>query len=451
VAAASVLARSPAKKRLNVLPAKTYADISALMNRIIAFNLVLLCARFASGAPAGETPPTFPAAVDEKPMEMSMAMGGMMPQPGFSLNGWIEAGITGNFGSPNDNQNFGRLLDDRANEPLLNQFVFAAERGFDPRTDHVDWGFRTQFFYGSDARYLHTTGLLDLTTNDTVQPDVPEAWFLAHFPISGTAGGLDLKLGKFPTCEGADMTDPRMNTFYSRTYIFNFGSPFYGVGALATLHPFSGLDVIAGIDRGVNVGIEDNNDSASFYGGVTANCCDGKFCCAAMTHIGPENPRDNHNYRYLSDVVATWKITDRFTSITDLNYAYEEAFDAAGYGVAQYLTYKINDCCTASIRGEIWRDDEEFFVAQFASNNDFLHFERGDDTTFDPRTTFGGRTTYGAITVGVTVRPPVPKPLTGLMIRPEVRYDRSLNNSRPFNDSFDEDMLTAGLGVILTF
>jgi len=30
------------------------------------------------------------------------------PQPGFRLYGWIETGITGNFASPNDNQNFGR-------------------------------------------------------------------------------------------------------------------------------------------------------------------------------------------------------------------------------------------------------------------------------------------------------------------------------------------------------
>ena len=65
------------------------------------------------------------------------------------------------------------------------------------------------------------------------------------------------------------MTDPRMNTFYSRTYIFNFGSPFYGLGGLATLHATECCDVIAGIDRGVNIGTDDNNDSVSFYGGVT--------------------------------------------------------------------------------------------------------------------------------------------------------------------------------------
>lgn len=422
------------------------------MNRIAFFAALLVGPILDDVALAGETTsPARTSAPPEKAMGMNMPMPSMIAQPGFHLYGWVEGGLTGNVDSPNDNQNFGRLLDDRSNDPVLNEFVLTAERGFDPMTNHFDWGFRTSFLYGSDARYLHTTGLLDLTTNDTVQPDIPEAWLMGHFPITGMSGGLDLKLGKFSTCEGADMTDPRLNAFYSRTYIFNFGSPFFGVGALATLHASSCCDVIAGMDRGVNVGLKDNNDSASFYGGIAMNCCKGKVTCAAMTHIGPENPRDNHNYRYLSDVVTTWKITDRLTSITDLNYAYEEAFDAMGYGVAQFLTYKINDCCSIGIRGEVWRDEDEFFVAQFASNNDFLHFERGDDTMFDPRTTFGGRTTYGAITAGLTIKPPVPKPLTGLMIRPEVRYDRSLNGTRPFNDSSDRDMLTAAFDVILTF
>ena len=239
--------------------------------------------------------------------------------------------ITGNFASPNDNQNFGRLLDDRANEPLLNQFVLTAERGLDPRmADRFDWAFRIQFLYGSDTRYLKSIGFFDLVTDDLVQPDIPEAWFMAHFPISGTAGGLDVKLGEFMTCFGADMSDPRRNVFYSRDYIFNFGCPFHGTGALLTLHVAPDLDVYAGIDRGVNVALEDNNDAPSFYGGAMMNCCKGKVCCAAMTHAGPENPRDNHGYRYLSDVLTTWKVTDRITSITDLNYAYAILFDLRG-------------------------------------------------------------------------------------------------------------------------
>src|ERR1043166_2268883 len=392
-------------------------------------------------------------AFGEMPMEasmpMEMSLGNMLPHPGFRFYGWLDTGITANFDSPRDHQNFGRLLDDRSNEPLLNQFVLAVERGFDPMADHFDWAFQLQFLYGSDARYLHTIGLLDLTTRDIVQPDLPEAWLLAHIPITGTAGGVDVQVGKFMTCEGADMSDPRVNVFYSRTYIFNFGSPFFGVGALATLHACSCCNVVAAIDRGVNIALEDNNGSPSFYGGITATCCNGRVNAAAMIHAGPEDPNDNRDWRYLGDLLTTWKLTDRLTSITDANYAYDEGFDARGYGVAQYLTNKINNCCTAAVRAEIWRDENGFFVAQFASNNDFVRFERGD-VIFDPRTVGGGRTTYGAATVGVTIKPPVPAPLTGLMIiRPELRYDRALNGTQPFNDSSDRDMFTAAVDMVV--
>ena len=111
----------------------------------------------------------------------------------------------------------------------------------------------------------------------------------------------------------------------------------------------------------------------------------------------------------------------------------------------------MNSCCSIGLRGEVWRDEDGFFVAQFASNNDFLHFARGDDTAFDPRTVGGGSTTYAALTAGVSIRPPVPKPFTGLTIRPELRYDRSLSGTRPFNDSSSRDMVTAGLDIIVAF
>jgi hypothetical protein len=63
----------------------------------------------------------------------------------------------------------------------------------------------------------------------------------------------------------------------------------------------------------------------------------------------------------------------------------------------------------------------------------------------------GGRTTYGALTAGVNIKPPMPKPISGLTIRPELRCDRALTNTRPFNDSGDRDQFTAGLDFILTF
>ncbi len=339
------------------------------------------------------------------------------------------------------------VLPPKPPEPRFKIYGWIEATGF-------DWGFKVQFMYGSDARYIHSLGMMDLTTNERFQPDFPEVYASVHLPII-TAGGLDLKLGKAVTLEGAETIDPRTNVFYSHTYIFNFGIPFNNTGIAGVLHVNKYLDVYAGIDRGVNVTFKDNNSSVAFEGGIGLNLLDGNLTTLAITHVGPENPGDNHDYRFLNDITTTWKINKCLTSITDLNLIYDELLPAWGYGVAQYLTYTVNDWLTLGVRGEIWRDEEGFFVAQFRANNDFIHVERGDPLAPDPSTHGGGKTTYLAITGGVTIKPPLPKPFAGLLIRPEVRYDRALtdssNSTKPFDQLTDRDQWTFGIDAILEF
>jgi len=400
------------------------------MNPLFIFSLALCLATIAV---AGETETASPT-----------------PAPRFKISGWIDSGITFNPASPQDNQNFGRFFDDRANEPLLNQLVINFERALAPQPGQFDWGFKLQFMYGSDARYIHSLGLFsDTAATSIVQPDLVEGYLNLHFPII-SEGGLDLKLGKFVTLEGVETIDPRANFFYSHTYIFNVGIPFNHTGALATFHATKWLDLYSGITRGVNTSIEDNNDSVSFHGGVGLNLLDGKLTILATTSIGPETPNNNHDQVYFNDIAITAKITDKFTSLTDLNYALNEVSDAQAFGIAQYFTYAINSWLTAGIRGEIFWDDDGFYVFSFANNHDPMRALEGEPT-IDPRTVGGGKTTYGAITAGVNIKPPVPKPLAGLAIRPEIRYDCSLNDTRPFNNSSDRDQFTAGIDFIVTF
>ncbi len=372
------------------------------------------------------------------------------PAPRFTISGWIDGGITFNLDTPRDNQNFGRLFDDRANEPLLNQAVINFERVLAAQPGEFDWGFKAQFMFGSDARYIHSLGLLDSVMKTSLyQPDIVEAYVSLHLSLL-TERGVDVKLGKWVTLEGAETIDPRTNVFYSHTYIFNFGIPFNHTGALFTVHTTNWLDLMAGVTRGVNTSVEDNNDSPAFAGGVGLNLNEGKLVVSASTHIGPETPNNNSALRSLNDITVTWKIRDKLTSITDMNYARDDLANADGFGVAQYFTYAITDKVTAKIRGEIWRDDKGFFVAQFADPHDPVRALDGE-ATIDPRTIGGGRTTYGALTVGLDIKPAVPKPLTGLTIRPELRVDHSLNGTRSFNDSKDQTLFTAAVDAIITF
>src|SRR5438045_5280732 len=234
----------------------------------------------------------------------------------LTIYGWVEAGFTGNVDGPKDNQNFGRLFDDRSNELVLNQAVITAERALDPKVG-FDWGFKLQLMFGTDTRYIHSLGLLDHAGRSSLyQPDIPEAYLSLHLPIF-TEGGVDLKLGKFVTLEGAETIDPRTNPFYSHTYIFNFGIPFNHTGALFTLYATKWLNLVGGVTRGVNTSTHDNNDAPAFHGGIGLNLNEGKVVVAASTHIGPETFHDDSDLRYLSDVAVTWQITGTRTSTAD--------------------------------------------------------------------------------------------------------------------------------------
>src|SRR5207245_8553381 len=85
--------------------------------------------------------------------------------------------------------------------------------------------------YGSDARYTHSFNLFDRVTNNRNQFDIVEANGLAHLPLL-TEGGVDFKVGIFPSPMSAEVIDAAGNALYSHSYIFNFGVPFKHTGAL---------------------------------------------------------------------------------------------------------------------------------------------------------------------------------------------------------------------------
>ena len=367
----------------------------------------------------------------------------------IAIYGWVESSVTGNPAGPSDHQNFGRLFDDRSNEAVMNQAVVTAERTLEGK-ENLDWGFKVQLLFGTDARYIHSLGMRYPDAGEGLyQGDVPEVYLSLHLPAL-SEGGIDVKLGKFVSIEGAETIDPRPNPFYSHTYIFNFGIPATNTGVLFTFHSTDSVDLYAGVTRGVNTSYEDNNDSLAFDGGIGLNAYDGKLTLLASTHIGPETSRDNGDLRYLNDAAITVKMNDKYTFIADLNYTIDSAAGAGAYGAALYLIYAVDSKLNVGMRGELWRDDRGYYIAQYADPGDPIR-GLGGDPTIDPRTVGADRTTYGAFTVGVDIKLPAPKPLAGFRLRPELRVDHAFNDSHPFNDSTDNTMFTAALDVIVTF
>jgi Putative beta-barrel porin-2, OmpL-like. bbp2 len=370
---------------------------------------------------------------------------------GITFSAQLQTGAMFNTRPGPRGLNWGQLTTDHANQIQLNQLLLTAQKAIDPSETDYAVGFKLQFLYGSDVRYFAYLGQLNHVTDSRNQLQFLEANVSVHLPWL-TEGGIDAKIGQYASPLGVETIDPSTNAFYSHSYIFQFGVPFVHTGFLTQTHVTPELGFYFGIDSGVNttLGNGDVNDRAAGIAGFNLSLLDGKLAVLALTHIGPENPtrtvpNANSALRYLNDIAITYKATDKLTLTTELNYVRDDAFNADGWGGAQYVSYALNDKLTLNGRAELWRDNKGFFVAAFPGNRDYVNFQRGFPNTAIP----GRPTTYGALTLGVTYKPGLPAPLSNVMFRPEIRYDRALNNSHVFNG--ENGQFTFGGDVVIAF
>ena len=114
------------------------------------------------------------------------------------------------------------------------------------------------------------------------------------------------------------------------------------------------------------------------------------------------------------------------------------------------MSYALTDTVDAERRAEYFRDDHNFFVASFSSNNGPIMAQQGFPVP-GLHSAPGSNTTYGELTLGVTWKPALPAPVTGLLVRPEIRWDHAFTNNHPFNAQKDNNAFTIGADAVLTF
>jgi Putative beta-barrel porin-2, OmpL-like. bbp2 len=73
---------------------------------------------------------------------------------GFEIGGWIQQGFTYNPYDPADGNNGTVVLNDLANQYMMNQFWLYANRDVDNGGCGWDWGGRFDILYGTDAEYF---------------------------------------------------------------------------------------------------------------------------------------------------------------------------------------------------------------------------------------------------------------------------------------------------------
>jgi len=401
---------------------------------------------------------TADAAADRAPLMMALdKVGGAKPLDDLGLNiyGWVEAGYTYNHRHHGGEGPIapGPFNHEVGNHFMLNQVDVRFERTV--ATDKFDVGGLVEVMYGTDANAIHSTGWGfngdDATTDSTpeanddryhpmYQFDVAQAYLTVNVPVGN---GLKLTVGKFVTLIGYETVDPRQNAFYSHSWIFG-AMPFSQTGVLGTYTFNDQLTATAGITRGWDITMEDNNGCAIDAIGNFVWTPNKQLNFTLVWNVGPENAGDTSHYRTVIDPIVTWQVTDQLKLAFEGLYVYDGGLNQPGplgshaygdvWGGAFYASYMINDMVTANLRLEKYHS----YAASFGSLAGLT----------DTPTTLN----VYSITLGTTITPmPKDSLLKNFSVRPEVRYDFSEDHVFSQHGASFKDQLTFAADVIFKF
>jgi len=365
-------------------------------------------------------------------------IGAAKPLSSLNLNiyGFVDSGYTFNTDHHSGQFNVGRVFDaEIPNRYQLDQIDLTIERTIVDKKK-FDVGGKIEMIYGTDARFTHSNGMefgngdVNSGTSPTLSPqyqfDLVQAYVDVNAPIGN---GLNFRLGKFVTPMGFETINPTTNPFYSHSYLFNFAIPFTNTGALASYQLNDQVNLSAGVVRGWDQSLEDNNGSPSGIAGITYTP-NKQWSVTVNAICGPENFGDTGHYRTGVDPVLIYTPTDKWTFTADADYTYDGGADAGTqadwYGVALYAGYAINDYVTANGRGEWFHDGDGVRLGTGTSTNVF------------------------EATLGLNIKP-FPKDPWGsnLKIRPEARYDYC--EDPIFVGGTDRNQVTLAVDLIVTF
>jgi len=376
-----------------------------------------------------------------------MGAGSAMDSAGINVYGFAEGSWTYNFDRPNTHTNNGRVFDFEDQDPTLNQVDLTIEKTVDATKGKFDIGFRVEMIYGGDSRLIHSNGLnfygpeYALTGGDfdyDQEFDLNQAYVTMAIPVGS---GLTLTMGKFVTLLGYETINPTNNLFYSHSYMFGFAIPFTQTGVMGKYNITKDLAFTLGISRGWEQSTKDNNGSIDGFGQLAWTVND-KLTITVNMISGPEQAHDSSHYRTVADVVAAYKLGDNTTIGMNMDYGYgsREGADVGGdgkpgtgdwWGTAIYVSQKLDSHFTANMRAEYFNDDDGARGVGLGVNG----------------LTHG--TSVEEVTLGLTVTPfPDNAWLSGLMIRPEARWDHA--NDGIYNED-DHNMYTIGGDLIFAF
>ena len=354
---------------------------------------------------------------------------------GIRMSGFVDTAYHWNFYNPphvapagttvDRNQSLG-VFDTTSNSFDLHAVELAFEKPA-PSTGGV--GFRTDLFYGEDAKVITAGG------TETDDFDLQQAYVEARLPIHALEGNkflgnsLYLRAGKYVTLAGAEVIEAKDNWNTTRSLMFGYAIPFTHTGIRAAYGLWEDkVTLTTGLNNGWDL-LDDNNNYKTWEGQIAYKPND-TLLFTATSYIGPENLNQGGHKRQLYDFVALWNATKKLSLMANMDFGTESRVvgapkpgrNADWYGFALYGRYQATDKLAFATRGEYFLDDDIFRIGAGALQN-----------TVDARERHYWEWTYTGEY----------KLYTNLISRLEYRYDWS--DTRIFDSKSSQSTISAQL------
>lgn len=317
----------------------------------------------------------------------------------LKLSGYGEASYSYST-QPSGTDIIGRIFDRMQDQAMLNGLVVALDKPYD--TKKFSAGFHAELVFGQNASVIKSGGF---SLGD--QGDMPHLYGTLNMPTPN-GNGLQLRFGRMVTLMGLEVIEDVANPNWSEGYQFIYVENFTALG-LSAEHKFNRhLDAQLRLTNGWDV-VQDNNSRKSFMARLGVYP-DDKSSISLVGYLGPEQAVDSTADRYGINVVLNRKVAATTAVWLQADYGREQANaalpdpsrDASWWAVGGWLTHDFTPGFGLALRAD-YLDDQNG-----ARTSGVFGFPSND----------GLRVGSGTVTANIRAWPQV-------LVRPEVRYDRS--------------------------
>lgn len=364
-------------------------------------------------------------------LEENTNFGKWLVDRGWNIDGYVQVGYTHSFSSPPGDVINGRGFDFENDELTFHGIALNIHKDIEPNNEKFDIGHGLDLLYGSDARFTKSNGMLDHNgfvfdgagDGPENQFDITQAFVTFNLPVGR---GLLITAGKFISPIGYEYVDPRKNTLYSHGFVYEFGSPYSQSGVMGRYNLADNMQVSAGITRGWDQSLEDNNGKVDFLASVDY-MPDDQWSYTLTLSTGPQSDNPD-GWQTVFDFLVGYTMDEYWYFGGEATLGHEADLPGGGdgwwYGLAVYPSYQLNEMISLNGRVE-WFGDPDGARGV------------GADNVF-------------SVTAGVAIMPFYKTDYGNILtIRPELRWDFADDDA--FDAGTDDQQLTFGIDAVFAF